>query len=46
MKNPNTATAHLYISNPFSVGKKAASLFSTHPPVQDRINALLGMSLS
>jgi len=45
MKNPNTATAHLYISNPFSVGKKAASLFSTHPPVQDRINALLGMSL-
>lgn len=46
MKNPNTATAHLYISNPFGgAGKKAASLFSTHPPVEERVNALIGMNL-
>lgn len=52
MKNPNTATAHLYISNPFGLsaqvggaGKKVTSLFSTHPPVRDRISALLGMDL-
>lgn len=43
MKNPNQATAHLYISNPFgSVGKKITSLFSTHPPVEERVKALLG----
>ncbi len=42
MKNPNTATAHLYISNPFGgAGKKVASLFSTHPPVEERIKALI-----
>lgn len=46
MKNPNTATAHLYISNPFGgAGKKVSSLFSTHPPVEERIKALLGMDI-
>ncbi|MFA6340726.1 MAG: M48 family metalloprotease [Candidatus Paceibacterota bacterium] len=43
MKNPNPATAHLFISNPF--GKKVSSLFSTHPPVEERIKALIGMSV-
>jgi heat shock protein HtpX len=44
MKNPNTATAHLYISNPFAgAGKKVVSLFSTHPRIEDRIKALLSM---
>lgn len=44
MKNPNTATAHLYISNPFGgAGKKVVLLFSTHPRVEDRIKALLSM---
>lgn len=38
----STATASLYISNPFK-GDKIASLFSTHPPIQDRIKALQGM---
>jgi len=49
MKNANSATAHLYISNPFGlpaqaggVGKKVSSLFSTHPPVEERIAALIG----
>jgi len=46
MKNPNNATAHLYISNPFGgVGKKVVSLFSTHPPVGERIKALVSMDL-
>lgn len=42
-KFANTATASLYISNPFK-GNKLASLFSTHPPVADRIKALESMS--
>lgn len=39
METASTATASLYISNPFK-GKKIASLFSTHPPIEDRIQAL------
>ncbi len=40
----NKATAHLYISNPLK-GQKIflQSLFSTHPPIEDRINALKGI---
>jgi len=33
------ATAHLFIANPLS-GKGMASLFSTHPPVEERIKRL------
>nr|MBN2277757.1 zinc metalloprotease HtpX [candidate division Zixibacteria bacterium] len=33
------ATAHLFIANPLS-GKGLASLFSTHPPVEERIKRL------
>lgn len=44
MHNANHATAHLFIGDPF--GKKAGSfvngLFSTHPPVEARVKALLG----
>lgn len=44
MLKANNATAHLYISNPF--GPKAAmsgltKLFMTHPPIEDRVKALL-----
>jgi heat shock protein HtpX len=39
MTQASTATASLYISNPFK-GNKVASMFSTHPPVADRIKAL------
>ncbi|MGB8816090.1 MAG: M48 family metalloprotease [Minisyncoccia bacterium] len=45
MKNANTATAHLFILNPFGgtgITKGIGNLFSTHPPVQARIKALLG----
>ncbi len=37
------ATAHLFIVNPLR-GRGFASLFSTHPPMQDRIARLLAMS--
>lgn len=42
MKEAHTATAHLFISNPFGA-QKIGSLFSTHPPVEERIAALRGM---
>lgn len=40
----NKATAHLYISNPFK-GKKISKLFMTHPPTEERIKVLRGMSI-
>jgi heat shock protein HtpX len=45
MRRANHATAHLFISNPFGgrKGKTINSLFATHPPVEKRIERLLGM---
>jgi heat shock protein HtpX len=44
MRNANRATAHLYISNPFGgAGKKLSTLFSTHPPLEERIKKLRAM---
>ena len=40
----NPATAHMFIVNPFSAGG-LMSLFSTHPPTEERIRALLGTRL-
>ncbi len=42
MKQGNQATAHLFIVNPFS-GQSLANLFSTHPPVQERIQRLMAL---
>lgn len=43
LKTANNATAHLFIVNPFGgAGKKISGLFSTHPPVEARIKALIG----
>ena len=40
-----TATAHLYFANPFGGAKKfMGNLFSTHPPIQDRIKVLRQMA--
>ena len=48
MRRANHATAHLFISNPFGAheaGKFIAKIFSTHPPVEERIAALNGMDI-
>lgn len=42
MQNVNEATAHMFIVSPLS-GKKMAQLFSTHPPMEERIRRLEGM---
>ena len=45
MRRANNATAHLFISNPFGThkaGKHIAKMFSTHPPIEERVQALRG----
>ena len=48
MRTAHNATAHLFIANPFK-GKSGHSwftrLFMTHPPIEERIRILRGMSL-
>jgi len=45
LPNANVATAHLFIVNPLS-GGAIATLFSTHPPLEERIRRLRSMRLS
>jgi heat shock protein HtpX len=47
MERASHATAHLFISNPFGPEKESwiSSLFSTHPPIEARVRALLGTQL-
>ncbi len=48
MQRANHATAHLFISNPFGAheaGKFIAKMFSTHPPVEERVAALRGLNV-
>jgi len=45
LETANTATAHLYIDDPVTTethGSWLANLFSTHPPIAERIKALEG----
>jgi heat shock protein HtpX len=45
LDHANNATAHLYIANPFKgSGKFMAGLFSTHPPIEERIKKLREMA--
>lgn len=48
LKTASTTTAHLYISNPFGAhpaGKWFQNIFSTHPPIEKRIEALEGIKV-
>lgn len=48
MKTASTTTAHMYITNPFGAhpaGKWIQNLFSTHPPIEKRIEALEGIKV-
>lgn len=46
MRKANHATAHLFISNPFGAAQEKTGfltkLFMTHPPIKERIDALVG----
>lgn len=49
MVKANNATAHLFISNPFGANNNSdnktpflVKIFSTHPPINERVNALVG----
>jgi len=46
MLRANTATAHLFLANPFGRTRRSfARLFDTHPPVEERVKALRAMAL-
>ena len=44
MENPSPSTAHLFILNPLS-GRGISKLFSTHPPLSERIERLQQMAM-
>ena len=50
MQGASNATAHLFIANPFGpqhgFGASLSKLFSTHPPVEERIAALMNTAQS
>jgi len=46
MTNVTPATSSLYIVTPLSAGQVFAGLFSTHPPLSDRIEALRQMTVT
>jgi heat shock protein HtpX len=46
LQHAATATAHMYIANPFGAGRGLANLFNTHPPIAERIAALRRMDHS
>ena len=52
LRTASNATAHLFLENPFGADRDTGQktpwivrIFSTHPPVEERIQALLGMQV-
>lgn len=45
LRRQNSSTAHLFFANPLK-GASIAKLFSTHPPIEDRVQRLRGMNSS
>lgn len=43
LKKQNASTAHLFFANPLSKSS-FSNLFSTHPPIEDRVQRLRGMT--
>jgi heat shock protein HtpX len=43
MREAGTATAHMFIVNPLS-GRTLMNLFSTHPPIEERVRRLRGLA--
>ena len=39
----NPATAHMFIMNPFAGMGGIAKLFSSHPPTEERVQALMAL---
>lgn len=44
LRKQNTSTAHMFFANPLK-GHSVAGLFSTHPPIEERIRVLREMEL-
>jgi heat shock protein HtpX len=42
MRKQNSSTAHLFFANPLN-GKKISNMFSTHPPIEERVKKLRQM---
>ena len=48
MKRGSNSTAHLFISSPFRGAQSKSwftKIFTTHPPIEERVNALRGMKV-
>ncbi len=45
LKTADNSIAHLYICNPFKEKNWLTGLFSTHPPIRERLKALRGMKI-
>lgn len=44
LASANRATQHMYIINPLHLSGNGSDLFSTHPPTEERIRALMGLA--
>jgi heat shock protein HtpX len=45
LNTASSATAHMFITNPFGPGKSLSSAFASHPPIEERIRRLEGLTI-